>query len=143
MEFKEGEIQYIKSDRKSFKIEEIWYNNQFKELPKEIIKGQNVKVGFITKNGKNYYKSIVQIEQKLKPLLITRIPEERPRQIMTREALGLNEKIMPYQVADTILMCVKDLIKAEIDYGTKYTQEELTIKINRLTNDFKSAFNQL
>jgi hypothetical protein len=121
MEIKEGEVQTIKQDRKSFTIENIWFNNKFKELPNEFIKGSYVKVNYIIKNERNYWQSVEIIQKDL--------------EVSTDIELNI-----PYQVSDTILMCVKDIICKELEIGKTFTEQELTSKIKRLTMDFKESY---
>lgn len=66
LEYKNGEVQFVKEDHKSFTINGEWFNNKFKVLPDEFEKGINVKIGYIIKNGKNYWQE-VEIIQENKP----------------------------------------------------------------------------
>ncbi len=87
MEQIEGEIQFMKKDRKSFTINSDWYNNKFKIIPDEFNKGDYVKVGFIQKDNKNFWQSIEKIKQD--------IPEE------TKDL-----PVLPKYISDSTINCL-------------------------------------
>ena len=117
-----GEIQNIKSNRKSFTINNEWFNN-YTLLPEDLEKGQEWEVSYIVKEVDN--KKFNNIK-KLTPIIT--------------EKEVLLDKLIPYQVADTILMNVKDIIISDINRGTDFTDQEMTDLIKKLTCDFVGAY---
>jgi hypothetical protein len=101
-----GEIQFIKEDNKSFLIEGIWYNNKFKTLPKEIIKGSNVKVKFVLKGKNNYWQEIKPLAIPCKPLI--NLEKEK----LNNESKSTNEKPkeqITNQTFNTILINAREI----------------------------------
>ena len=114
METKEGEIQFVKEDRKSFTIQGEWFNNKFKKLPIEFIKGSNAKVNYIKKGEINYWQSI-------------ELNEPSNKEVIT-ELKKCTET--PKETINTLIMCMKDIYLSSND-------EELEKIAERLIKGYK------
>lgn len=97
-----NEIQYIKPDKKSFTILDVWYNNKFKVIPDGIIKGSKVHVDYILKDNKRYWQS-VKLEQELP--VTNKLPQETKVSKLTNELTSTDK--------NCILLCSKDLYLSE------------------------------
>ena len=132
-----GNIERIRNDRKAVSLGYGEWYNSFKEISKDFNKGDYVKIVFNEKKvDDKVFKNLKSMVKIKKDITIT---QDKPKENQTNDSeIGIYQ--IPNQSVNTVLMNVKDIITKEIECGTKYSPEEISVKIIKLTKDFKKAY---
>jgi len=131
-----GDVQAIKKDRKAVEIENIWYSSQFKLIPDNIEKFDNVKVIYSQNKGFNNIVSIEKIvAENLKPN-----PEAWKKSFKDKENHVVQDNRKD-QIAGMLSSYVKDIVVAVIQ--SSQSHDELKTVTELATTNLINAYNKI